>query len=301
MKILSITLLGNKPEEGFVSTIDAQGFKCVGVPINKIALACNSSEVDSNGIYFLVNRNESVLSKRYVYVGQTKQGPKRLLDHKQTKTEWEFAYMFLGPKSSLNRQIVDELEAYEIKRYKSCEAFNCLQKGGNYAEVSEMAKTIAKEIEMVMTFFNYGIEQSLGIQNNAKKKELAEQVNENNNIEEKIYLDSGVIVTGHSPYRFVFRDKVYEDEKMTYKTILKVIVDTLFKEQPEKFIELANKYGTKDQINEVRNVNNGGEIYTLADGIYIETRRSAMDILKFLKKLLAFFDIDIRDLYFYVN
>ena len=300
MKVLNITLLGDKPEEGFVATIDAQGFKCVGVPRDKIALACNCDEVDSNGIYFLVNRNESVLSKRFIYVGKTKQGPKRLIDHKQKKNEWEFAYMFLGPKSSLNMQIVDELEAYEIPRYKNCEAFKCEQDGKNLATPTPIAIAIAKEIEVVMTFFGYGIEQSLKIQNAANAKELAAQIKEPGDNEERIYLDSGIVISGHQPYKYVFMGETYSEEKMSFRSVMKSLTKALFDEHKEEFIALANKTG-KDGINEIRNENKGTDVMELGDGVFLETHRSALDIFKYFIKLLTYLRIDIHELYFYIS
>lgn len=172
MNMISFRFLGSNPSDAYIAKIDTQGFFLVGIPRDKISQACKSDDIPSQGIYFLVDTKESKLEKRYLYVGQTKTGPHRLSDHKIKKDKWDFCYMFLGPKSIIHLQLVDELESLEIRKYKNNEAFNLINEKPNSAEAGIEAETIASVIEKVMTFLGYGSDESLRIYKNSKSNNI---------------------------------------------------------------------------------------------------------------------------------
>lgn len=177
MNVISFRFLGQNPSDAYIAKIDTQGFFLVGVPREKITQACKSDDIPSQGIYFLVDTRESKYEKRYLYVGQTKTGPHRLLDHKIKKDKWDYAYMFLGPKSIIPLQLVDELESLEIRKYKNNEAFNLINEKPNSAEAGIEAETIATVIEKVMIFLGYGSEESLRIHKSVKESNVVTEKN----------------------------------------------------------------------------------------------------------------------------
>lgn len=79
--------------------------------------------------------------------------------------------MFLGDKIHMPLQIVDELEAIEINKYKNNPAFNLVNLIRNNSTPSADSLEIAETIEKVMTFFRYGSVES----QNIYKKSLLDQ------------------------------------------------------------------------------------------------------------------------------
>ena len=150
------------PTGPYTVNIGQLGYVLIAIPRNKIYIN-TSYEHYTQGIYFLVNAKESRTEKRYLYIGQTKTGIHRLLDHKNKKEEWDTAYMFLGDKIHMPLQIVDELEAIEINKYKNNPAFNLVNLIRNNSTPSADSLEIAETIEKVMTFFRYGSVESQDI------------------------------------------------------------------------------------------------------------------------------------------
>lgn len=152
---LDIKFLSKDVDGVFSVRCDINRYIMYGIPREKIQDAINKLPEGLQGVYFLVNTNESKISKRYLYIGQTKQGPQRLIDHRQKKSDWNMAYMFLADKSNLSLQIADELEAYEIQRFLDSEKYNIVNTRSNKAEISDIAIQFSESIEEVLQFFGY--------------------------------------------------------------------------------------------------------------------------------------------------
>jgi len=59
MNVVNFRFLGGNPTDVYIDKIDTQGFFLVGVSRDKIAQACKSDDIPSQGIYYLVNTRES--------------------------------------------------------------------------------------------------------------------------------------------------------------------------------------------------------------------------------------------------
>jgi hypothetical protein len=156
MLYLTIEFLNHDVKGPFVASIDTQSFKLYGIPRDCVQDAINKLDKNLQGIYFLVNTNERG-GNRYLYIGQTKQGPERLIDHRVKKPEWNMAYMFLATKNYLSLQIVDELESLEIQRFTACGKFNLFNSRPNLAEASSLAKLFSEGMEETLSFFGYDV------------------------------------------------------------------------------------------------------------------------------------------------
>ena len=165
MEEMNIKFLNQNVNGVFEATADIASFNMYGIPRNNIQQAINNLPEGLQGIYFLVNNNESREGKRYLYIGQTKQGPKRLIDHKAKKIEWNMAYMFLADSKHMSLQSADELEAYEIERFSDSELYTIKNERPNKATVSNKAKLISQKIEECMAFFGYGFKEQIKIKN----------------------------------------------------------------------------------------------------------------------------------------
>ena len=106
MLFLTIEFLSRDVKGPFVAKIDTQAFKLYGIPRDCVQDAINKLDKNLQGIYFLVNTEERGKG-RYLYIGQTKQGPERLIDHRVKKPEWNMAYM----KRRMGNALIKELVA----------------------------------------------------------------------------------------------------------------------------------------------------------------------------------------------
>ena len=136
---------------------DIARYTMYGIPRDRIQEAINNLPTGLQGIYFLVNTDEGKKDNRYLYIGQTKQGPVRLIDHKAKRDEWNMAYMFLADKEDISLQIADELEAYEISRFLDSGKYKIENSRPNKATCSPIAQMFSESIEDVMSFFGYDV------------------------------------------------------------------------------------------------------------------------------------------------
>jgi len=308
MNTLNLKFLAGKPDDTFIAKIDLLGFFLVGIPRSKISQACNSDDVPSQGVYFLVNTNESKYEKRYLYVGQTKTGPHRLTDHKAKKEEWNMAYMFLGPKSIIPLQIVDELEAIEIAKYKDNPAFNFINEKPNKAEPSIESNQIADYIEDIMSFLGYGASESLSIFEKGKiKKENS--IGTSNGNETKsgtiYYANTKIALFGTKPVFCSFRGKSYENDKVkSFKSLVEIVARSLYQLKPNVLIQMANaKSGISKKAKKPIISNTSNDLRSpskIADEVYIETNISSQTALELISLLLNKCDVKMEDFYFSV-
>jgi hypothetical protein len=156
MIFLTIEFLNRDVKGPFVAKIDTQAFKLYGIPRDCVQDAINKLDKNLQGIYFLVNTKERG-KNRYLYIGQTKQGPERLVDHRVKKPEWDMAYMFLATKNDLSLQIVDELESLEIQRFSECKKYSLFNSRPNLAEASPLTKLFSEGMEETLSFFGYNV------------------------------------------------------------------------------------------------------------------------------------------------
>lgn len=152
---LEINFINGDSNGVFSARNDIARYTMYGIPRNRIQEAINNLSDGLQGIYFLVNTNESKESQRYLYIGQTKQGPTRLINHKATKDEWNMAYMFLAEKEDISLQIADELEAYEISRFSDSKKYNIINNRPNKATCSPITQMFSESIEELLSFFGY--------------------------------------------------------------------------------------------------------------------------------------------------
>ena len=306
MNTLNFKFIGGKPDDAYVVKIDLLGFFLVGVPRAKITQACNSDDVPSQGVYFLVNTRESKYDRRYLYVGQTKTGPHRLIDHKAKKEEWDMAYMFLGPKSIIPLQIVDELEAIEIAKYKDNPAFNFVNEKPNKAEASIDSNSIADIIEDIMTFLGYGASESLAIYEKGRAGKTNKSGNDAPATGIIYYADTKITLFGTKPNSCNFRDKAYDSSKVnSFRSLVVIVANNLYELKPEILVDLANrKAGISKKAKKPIISNSAYDLRTplkIADEIYLETNISSQTALDLIKMLLEACGVKIEDFHFTVT
>lgn len=239
---LEITFINNDVQGIFKVKPNLVGYKMYGIPKRLIGEACKSLESGLQGIYFLVNTDQAKNSKRYLYVGQTKQGPNRLENHKLMKDGWNMAYMFLADKEYLNLQTVDELEALEIQHFTDCGKYDVKNIRPNKAAPSSNSQNLSESMEAVLAFFGYDL---------LPAEEISEETND---LDEKTFLCTRNGTNG----RLIIQDKdhfilqansrvtvAFNEENIMNKTVInlrkKGVKDGLLKKDNGNMYYLTTK------------------------------------------------------------
>lgn len=152
---LEINFIDGDSSGVFIARNDIFRYTMYGIPRDRVQEAINNVPEGLQGVYFLVNTDEAKSEKRYLYIGQTKQGPTRLIDHRLKKSDWNMAYMFLADKEDISLQIADELESYEIARFSDSNKYRIENTKNNKATCSPIAQMFSESIEDVLVFFGY--------------------------------------------------------------------------------------------------------------------------------------------------
>lgn len=74
---------------------------------------------DGYGIYFLLGENHGAKEKREVYVGQSKLGIQRILNHNRNKGFWVDCIMFVSDNNIFDTNAIDYMEYYFINLIKN--------------------------------------------------------------------------------------------------------------------------------------------------------------------------------------
>ena len=74
-----------------------------------------SNSIKNPGIYYLINENEeNTITK--IYIGQTRNGIERMIDHNRTKDFWNKVILFLADEQYFSANIILGLEEIAIKK-----------------------------------------------------------------------------------------------------------------------------------------------------------------------------------------
>lgn len=74
---------------------------------------------DGYGIYFLLGENLGIKEKREIYVGQSKLGVQRILNHSRNKDFWVDCIMFVSDNNIFDTNAIDYMEYYFINLIKN--------------------------------------------------------------------------------------------------------------------------------------------------------------------------------------
>lgn len=109
---MTIQIIDNNPDGIRICRVDGESLVTVVVPRDMLSEAKHLPDLPYRGVYYLLDEDHGVLSR--VYAGQTTQGLGRLDAHKTKKEFWNKAVMFLDNDVSIDRDVLDSLEAKAI-------------------------------------------------------------------------------------------------------------------------------------------------------------------------------------------
>ena len=83
--------------------------KAILIPRNNLQEATKRKETAQEGIYFLFGVDDEK-AKPLVYIGQTKEGIKRIKNHDQNKDFWNYALLIISKTKSFTKTHIEFLE-----------------------------------------------------------------------------------------------------------------------------------------------------------------------------------------------
>ncbi|MBC8265749.1 MAG: GIY-YIG nuclease family protein [Flavobacteriales bacterium] len=96
--------------------------KAILIPRNNLQEAVKRKETAQEGIYFLFGTDDK-RAKPLVYIGQTKEGIKRIKNHDQNKDFWNYAILIISKTKSFTKTHIEFLEELTIRMAKESNRF----------------------------------------------------------------------------------------------------------------------------------------------------------------------------------
>jgi hypothetical protein len=158
---LKIKFIENDENGVYKLSTPLHSFSCYVIPREHVGAAIAYSDIESNGIYFLINTTQSIHDKRYLYIGETVQGPRRLHDHKQKKNSWDKAVMFLGPKSVFSSDTINEIERIMIEKYSASDLYDLGNRKTSHFDPEDISKKFSEQILKYLSFLSYGLNRTV--------------------------------------------------------------------------------------------------------------------------------------------
>lgn len=112
LEIGTIQLIGGDPDGIRVCRVEGGSLVASVIPRDKFLETKQLPDIPPRGICYLLDEDHGNLNR--VYAGQTTQGVTRLDAHKARKSIWNRAIIFLDDEASIDRGVLDALEATSI-------------------------------------------------------------------------------------------------------------------------------------------------------------------------------------------
>lgn len=117
LEIGTIQLIGGDPDGIRVCRVEGGSLVASVIPRDKLLETKQLPDIPPRGIYYLLDEGHGNLNR--VYAGQTTQSVTRLDAHKARKSSWNRAIIFLDDEASIDRGVLDALEATSISSITS--------------------------------------------------------------------------------------------------------------------------------------------------------------------------------------
>lgn len=147
-KTISIFLPDSNPNGLKICEIPTSIVKAIYIPRSEIKEFIKRKELSSLGIYFLINQDDES-GENKVYVGESEDLNKRILEHNRQKEWWNYAVCFISEKGNLNKAHIKYLENFiysQMIRIKKC-----LIENRNEPKKSQLTE---QDISFVLTFYD---------------------------------------------------------------------------------------------------------------------------------------------------
>lgn len=128
------------------------------IPRTLLSDAKKINNIQNPGIYYLIEEDENNKITK-IYIGQTRNGVNRLVDHNLKKDFWTKAIMFLADSKTFTLDMINGLEKYAIEKAYSSKRYEVENKKPNCFEIDEYdlpsIEKVYDEIEFIMATQGY--------------------------------------------------------------------------------------------------------------------------------------------------
>lgn len=128
------------------------------IPRTLLSDAKKINNIQNPGIYYLIEEDENNKITK-IYIGQTRNGVNRLVDHNLKKDFWTKAIMFLADSKTFTLDMINGLEKYAIEKAYSSKRYEVENKKPSCFEIDEYdlpsIERVYDEIEFIMATQGY--------------------------------------------------------------------------------------------------------------------------------------------------
>jgi predicted GIY-YIG superfamily endonuclease len=131
--------------------------KAYKIPRNLIKVCIDRPEIQTTGVYMLLNKSADLSEKGQLYIGEAENIYKRLTQHVKEKDFWNEAIVFISKDENLNKAHIKYLEnrlhetASSAKRYKLINTQKPTQSSISESDKAEMEEFLANILTLVST------------------------------------------------------------------------------------------------------------------------------------------------------
>lgn len=139
--------------------------KAYKLPRNTIKICTDRPEIQTTGVYMLLNKSADLSEKGQLYIGEAEDIFKRLTQHVKEKDFWNEAIIFISKDDNLNKAHIKYLEnrlheiASSVNRYELINSQKPTQSSISESDKAEMEEFLANILTLVNTLGYNAFEQ----------------------------------------------------------------------------------------------------------------------------------------------
>lgn len=151
--------------------------KAYKIPRNSIKICSDRPELQTTGVYLLLNKSADLSEKGQLYIGEAEDIFKRLIQHVKEKDFWNEAIVFISKDENLNKAHIKYLEnrlheiAFNANRYELKNTQKPTQSSISESDKAEMEEFLSNILILIGTLGYNAFEQI----RQGDKKEISEK------------------------------------------------------------------------------------------------------------------------------
>ena len=214
--------------------------KAYKIPRNSIKICSDRPELQTTGVYMLLNKNADFSEKGQIYIGEAEDIYKRMTQHVKEKDFWNETIVFISKDDNLNKAHIKYLEnrlheiAFNANRYELINTQKPTQSSISESDKAEMEEFLSNILTLIST---------LGY-NTFEKIRQVDVIEQEDNEEDIFYISAvrgatGIGKTTSEGFVVFESSQVADPVTNSYPKTMQKLRDTLISEG--LIVELKNK------------------------------------------------------------
>lgn len=151
--------------------------KAYKIPRNSVKICSDRPELQTTGVYMLLNKNADLSEKGQLYIGEAEDIFKRLIQHVKEKDFWNESIVFISKDENLNKAHIKYLEnrlheiAFNANRFELINTQKPTQSSISESDKAEMEEFLSNILTLVSTLGYNAFEQIRQVD----KKDISEK------------------------------------------------------------------------------------------------------------------------------